>query len=83
MTDADESAESTRSYRALLGLGGALSLCCLVAAPAATGAAGAATGGGVAAALGGSVVQILVTAVIVGLLAGFFRFRTGGEICGA
>jgi len=83
MADADGSAESTRSHWSLLGLGGALSLCCLVAAPAATGAAGAATGGGVAAALGGSVVQILVTAVAVGLPAGPFRSRTGGESCGA
>jgi len=79
MADADESDESTRSYRTLLGLGGALSLCCLVATPAATGAVGAAAGGGTAAALGGDMVQLLVTALTVGLLAGVLRLRTGVE----
>ncbi|WP_436930905.1 hypothetical protein [Halosimplex halobium] len=79
MTDADDTAESTRSHWSLLGIGGALSLCCLVAAPASTGAAGAVAGGSTTAVLGGNLVQILVTAVTVGLLAGFVRLRTGGE----
>lgn len=81
MADADGSGESTRSYGTLLGLGGALSLCCLVATPAATGAVGAATGGGAAAALGGNLVQLLVTALTVGLLAVLVRLRTGGDGC--
>jgi len=79
MADANGNAESKRSYRALLGLGGALSLCCLVTAPVSTGAAAAVTGGSAAATLGGNLVQILVTAVTVGLLAGFVRLRSGGE----
>jgi hypothetical protein len=83
MADPDGSTESMRSPWPLLGIGGALSLCCLVAAPAATGAAGAATGGGTAAALGGGFVQVLVTAVTVGLLAALVRLRTGGESCEA
>ncbi|WP_415383443.1 hypothetical protein [Halosimplex sp. TS25] len=81
MTDSDGSAESMQSYRALLGLGGALSLCCLVAAPASTSAAGAVAGGSTTAVLGGNLVQVLVTAVTVGLLVGFVRLRTGGESC--
>jgi hypothetical protein len=83
MTDADGTAESTRSHWSLLGISGALSLCCLVAAPASTGAAGAVAGGSTTAALGGGLVHVLVTAVTVGLLAGFVRLRTGGESCGA
>ncbi|WP_226013433.1 hypothetical protein [Halomicrobium salinisoli] len=83
MENSDGNAESTRSFRALLGVGGALSLCCLVAAPAATGAAGAVGGGGTAAALGGSLVQVLATAAAVGLLAALIRLRTGGESCDA
>jgi hypothetical protein len=83
MGDADGTTESTRSYWSLLGIGGVLSLCCLVAAPAASGAVGGAAGAGTAATLGGGAVQILVTAVTVGLLAGFVRLRTGGESCEA
>jgi hypothetical protein len=83
MTDAEEDIESTRSYWSLFGIGGALSLCCLVAAPAASGAVGGAAGASTAATLGGGVVQVLVTAVTVGLLAGLVRLRTGGESCEA
>jgi len=83
MTDPDGTAESTRSHWSLLGIGGALSLCCLVAAPATSGAVGGAAGASTAATLGGSLVQVLVTAVTVGLLAGFVRLRTGGESCEA
>lgn len=59
----------------ILGIGGALSLCCLFAAPAATGAAGGAVAGGTTAALGGSLVQILVTVFAVGTLAFAYRLR--------
>jgi len=54
MTSADSDADSESvSRRALLALGGALSLCCLFAAPAATGVAGRTAAGGATAALGG------------------------------
>lgn len=64
--DSDDAGDS-RSRWALLGLGGALSLCCLFA-PAA-GVAGGAAAGGTVASLGGGVVQIAVTAFTVGALA--------------
>jgi len=79
MTDADGSTESTRSHWSLVGIGGALSLCCLVAAPAASGAVGGAAGASTAALLGGGLVRVLVTAVTVGLLVGLVRLRTGDE----
>jgi hypothetical protein len=59
----------------ILGIGGALSLCCLFAAPAATGAAGGAVAGGTTAALGGSLVQILVAGLAVATLAVASRLR--------
>ncbi|MUV61867.1 hypothetical protein, partial [Halobacterium sp. CBA1126] len=49
----------------LLGLGGALSLCCLFG-PAAAGAAGGAAAGGATASVGGGLVQIAVSAATVG-----------------
>ncbi len=76
MTDSDEDASaedaSTPPWR-LLGVGGALSLCCLFAAPT----AGAAAAGGTAAALGGGLVRILVTALTVGVVGVVYRFRSG------
>ncbi|MEF8791139.1 MAG: hypothetical protein V5A61_13530 [Haloarculaceae archaeon] len=79
MDDADASGGSERSYRPLLGIGGALSLCCLVAAPATTGAAGGVAGGGVVAVFGGSLVQVLTTALTVGLLGVLVRVRSGDD----
>ena len=79
MDDADASGGSRTAYRPLLGIGGALSLCCLVATPATTGAVGGVAGGGVAAAFGGSLVRVLTTALTVGLLAVLVRVRSGGD----
>jgi len=84
---ADEA--SLRSRWSLLGLGGVLSLCCLFAAPAATGAAGGAVVGSTAAATGvvgspvadgtafGGVIRILVSAVTVGTIGAIVRTRMG------
>ncbi|MFD1589502.1 hypothetical protein ACFR9U_21200 [Halorientalis brevis] len=79
-TSAKPSAESETSGRwALLGIGGTVSLCCLFAAPAATGAAGAAVAGGTTAAIGGGVVRVLVSALTVGLIGVLLRAR--GDSC--
>jgi hypothetical protein len=67
MTSSDEggSAEdASTSPWGLLGVGGAVSLCCLFAAPT----AGAAAAGGTVAALGGGLVRIVVTALTVGVI---------------
>jgi hypothetical protein len=65
----------------LLGVGGVVSLCCLFAAPAATGAAAGTVAGGATAALGGGLVRILVSAAAVGCLAVAFRLRAGTAAC--
>lgn len=82
MTDSDPAtnseADSTPPWR-LLGVGGALSLCCLFAAPT----AGAAAAGGTAAALGGGLVRILVTAVTVGVVGAVYRLRSSDCACDA
>ena len=76
----DESAESGSRW-SLLGLGGAVSLCCLFAAPATGGAVGGTVAGGATAALGGGVVRILVSALTVGLLGLALRYRGGSCAC--
>ena len=65
----DASAEdaSTPPWR-LLGVGGVLSLCCLFAAPA----AGAAAAGGTAAVFTSGLVRVLVSALTVGVIGGFY-----------
>jgi predicted lipid-binding transport protein (Tim44 family) len=77
-SDAEASTEdaSTPPWR-LLGVGGALSLCCLFAAPA----AGAAAAGGTAATLGGGLIRILVTVLAVGLIGAVYRVRSFGCAC--
>ena len=65
---ADQSAAESNVPWPLLAVGGALGLCCLVAAPTAGGAIGAAAASGTTATLGGSVIQILVTALAVGTI---------------
>lgn len=73
--DEDGSAEdaSTPPW-GLLGVGGAVSLCCLFAAPT----AGAAAAGGTAAALGGGLVRIVVTALTVGVIGTlYWRYSAG------
>jgi hypothetical protein len=65
----------------LAAVGGAVSLCCLFAAPAATGAAGGAVAGGAAASLGGGVVRVAVSALTVGLVAVVWRHRTDATCC--
>lgn len=71
----DTSAEdtSTPPWR-LLGVGGALSLCCLFAAPT---AAGAAAAGGTAAVLTGGLIRIVVTALTVGVIGGLYWLHSG------
>jgi len=70
------SSDDNRYRWSILGVGGALSLCCLFAAPAATGTAGGAVAGGTTAALGGSLVQIFAAALAVGVLALGYRLRS-------
>lgn len=53
----------------VVGLAGGLSLCCLFAAPAATGAASGTAAAGATAALGGGAVRVAVAALTVGLVA--------------
>jgi len=65
----------------VLGVGGAVSLCCLFGTPAATGAVGTTAAGGTAATLGSGVVTILVSAVTVGLLAVVIGRRTDSASC--
>lgn len=60
----------------ILGLGGVVSLCCLFAAPLTAGSAGTAAGAGSAAALGGSLLQIAVTALTVGIFGVVLSLRT-------
>jgi hypothetical protein len=80
MTNSDEggSAEDVSAPPwGLLGVGGAVSLCCLFAAPA----AGAAAAGGAAAGLGGGLVRIVVTALAVGVFGAVYRVRSSGCAC--
>lgn len=69
MTDASkdevENANSKNRWP-LIGLGGVLSLCCLVTSSAATGAAGATVAGGTIAAFGGDLTRIFASAVTAG-----------------
>jgi hypothetical protein len=75
-TGSDSTSNSDSNARwALLGLGGALSLCCLFAAPATSGVAGGVAGGGATAALGGGLVRVVVAGLTVGVLAGVLRYR--------
>ena len=80
MTDEPAGEEST-GWRSLLGVGGAVSLCCLFATPAGTGAVGTTVAGGTTAALGGGLVRILVSAMAVGIVAAVVRMRTGCGSC--
>jgi hypothetical protein len=81
-TAADER-ETTAARWTLLGLGGTASLCCLFAAPAATGVAGATVAGGATAAIGGGLVRVFVSALAVGLVGLGLRFRAGSCDCEA
>ncbi|AQL41809.1 hypothetical protein BV210_03350 [Halorientalis sp. IM1011] len=82
MTDgADEDADDADARWPLVAVGGAVSLCCLFAAPAATGAASGVAAGGATAALGGGVVRVAVSALTVGLLAVVWRLRTDASCC--
>jgi len=64
-----------RSRLVLLGVGGLLSLCCLVAAPATTSAVGTQAAGGASPAVGGGLVRILVSAITVGCIGAAVRLR--------
>lgn len=65
--DADDHASDSRWP--VVGLAGGLSLCCVFAAPAATGVASGTAAGGATAALGGGAVRVAVAALTVGLVA--------------
>ena len=67
-TDATHESDTKRRW-SLLGVGGALSLCCLFTATATAGGAGVTAAGGTTAALGGGVVRVAVAAATVGVLA--------------
>jgi hypothetical protein len=54
----------------ILGIGGVASLCCVFLVPVTTAAAGSALSGSATAAVGGTLVQIMVTALAVGVVAG-------------
>ncbi|SDF83187.1 hypothetical protein [Halorientalis regularis] len=75
------SADGSDARWPLVAVGGAVSLCCLFAAPTATGAAGGAVAGGTTAALGGGVIRVAVSALTVGLLAVVWRRRTDASGC--
>jgi len=78
MTDvADEDGDDSDARWPLVAVGGAVSLCCLFAAPAASGVAA----GGATAALGGGVVRVAISALTVGLLAVVWRLRTDANCC--
>jgi hypothetical protein len=83
MTDSERSSDETDASArwSLLGVGGTVSLCCLFAAPAATGAAGSTVAGGATAALGGGLVRILVSALTVGVIGLAMRSRIGSCAC--
>ncbi|WP_123538433.1 hypothetical protein [Halosimplex salinum] len=80
MSPTDENTDDAGSRWSLLGIGGLLSLCCLFVAPATTGVAGGVAAGGTTAALGGGLVQVVVTALTLGVIAAghrVYRLRTG------
>ncbi|WP_436925013.1 hypothetical protein [Halosimplex amylolyticum] len=79
MSSPDAETDGAGSRWSVLGIGGLVSLCCLFVAPATTGAAGAVAAGGATAALGGGLVQIAVTAVTIGALAGTYRLSRNGR----
>ena len=79
-TDADDTGDDGGRW-SLLGVAGGLSLCCLFAAPAATGAAAGTVAGGATAALGGGLVRILVSAAAVGCLGVVLRLRADSPAC--
>jgi hypothetical protein len=74
-TDTDDGTDSNGRL-AVLGIGGALSLCCLFGAPTAAAVAGGGAAGGAAAALGAGLVRVLVVAATVGLVGAVVRRRT-------
>ncbi|WP_246989344.1 hypothetical protein [Halorientalis marina] len=79
-TTSDADGEGPTAARwSLLGLGGVVSLCCLFAAPATTGAAVGTVSGGATAATGGGVVRVLVSALTVGLVGVVVRYRIDGS----
>jgi hypothetical protein len=74
--------ESDASRWPLLWVGGAVSLCCIFAAPATGGAAvGGTLAGGATAALGGTLIQILVVGLTVGLIGLVLRLRSSSNSC--
>jgi hypothetical protein len=78
-TAATEPTEDTSSVSrwSLLAVGGAVSLCCLFAAPATMGAVGTSAAGGSTVAPTDGLVQIVVSIAAVGILGLVLRLRTG------
>ena len=81
MPDTTDEDDGSDARWPLAAVGGAVSLCCLFAAPAATGAAGGAVAGSATAALGGGVVRVAVSALTVGFVAAVWRRRTDATCC--
>lgn len=84
MTAPEENSDGKSKASSLwptLGLGGILSLCCLFAAPAASGAVGGTAAAGATAALNGGIIQVSVTALTVGTLIAVFRLRSKSKSC--
>jgi hypothetical protein len=75
-SDADRDATTDSGPRwSILGLGGVVSLCCIVA-PATSVATGVTAASGATAAVGGGLIQILVAALTVGVIGVAIRLRT-------
>jgi hypothetical protein len=78
MTASDEDAnagDASTPPWGVLGVGGAVSLCCLFAAPT----AGDAAAGGTAGAIGGGLIRIVVTALTVGVIGTFCWLYSSGD----
>ncbi len=78
MTASDQDGDAdTGSPWSVLGVGGALSLCCVLTAPVGAAVGGAAVGG--VTSVTGGLVEVLVTVVAVGTVAVLLRFRSNSE----
>ncbi|WP_181686539.1 hypothetical protein [Halorhabdus salina] len=66
--NASEGTDSASTW-SILGIGGVASLCCIFLAPATAAATGSALSGSATAAVGGTFIQVVVTALAVGVVA--------------
>jgi len=80
LKDESEGANSTNRWP-LIGLGGAVSLCCLFAAPVATGVAGATVTGGATTGFGSGLARILVSAIAASVIGIVLRVWSSRSSC--